>query len=294
MPLLGAHMSIAGGVHLAIDRIRQVRGQALQIFLKNQRQWETPALSEDAIARFKDLLKNTGMIPTAAHDSYLINLAAEDPLTAEKSVAAFAEELRRSESLGIRYLITHPGAHLGHGIEAGLERVVSNLDRAISLAEASTVNVLIETTAGQGTHLGSSFEEIAFILSLSKYGGSLGVCLDTCHVFAAGYDFRTEAAFNKTFSSFDRIIGLQRLRFFHLNDSKKGLGSRVDRHEHIGKGMIGLEGFRLLLTEPRFQKHPMVLETPKGKDLAEDKRNLRLLRSLVRTPSQPLGEVKVS
>jgi deoxyribonuclease-4 len=166
-------------------------------------------------------------------------------------------------------------------VEAGLERFVHNLDSAISLSRTRTVSVLIETTAGQGTNLGSSFEEISFILRQSKYRDRLGVCFDTSHAFAAGYDLRTPETYDATFSLFDQIIGLPRLKFFHLNDSKRPLGSRVDRHQHIGKGEIGLEGFRLLLNDPRFRQHPMVLETPKGKDLKEDKRNLKVLRSLI-------------
>ena len=217
----------------------------------------------------------------AAHDSYLINLAAPDQATVEKSVTAFADELVRAAALKIPFLITHPGSHRGQGVEAGLECFVRNLDSAISLSATSTISVLVESTAGQGTNLGSKFEEIAFILRESQYKDLLGVCFDTSHAFAAGYDFRTPETYEETFSLFDQIIGLRRLKFFHLNDSKRTLGSRVDRHEHIGKGEIGLKGFRLLLNDPRFQGHPMVLETPKGKDLKEDKKNLRVLRSLI-------------
>jgi deoxyribonuclease-4 len=281
VPLLGAHMSIAGGLHLAFNRIRKVKGEALQIFLSNQRQWKTPPLTPEMIEDF--LLhweKNHRMI-VAAHDSYLINLAAPDQTTAEKSVTAFTDELVRAASLKIPFLITHPGSHRGQGVEAGLKRFVHNLDSAISLSETRTVSVLIETTAGQGTNLGSKFEEISFILRESQYRDLLGVCFDTSHAFAAGYDLRTPETYLETFSLFDQIVGLQRLKFFHLNDSKRPLGSRVDRHEHIGKGEIGLKGFRLLLNDPRFRDHPMVLETPKGRDLKEDKRNLKVLRSLI-------------
>jgi deoxyribonuclease-4 len=281
MPLLGAHMSISGGLHLAFDRIGEVRGEALQIFTKNQKQWLASPLNEDVVKRFLQSWEESGRIPMAAHDSYLINLAAEAPDKCEKSVAAFAEELLRAERLRIPYLIMHPGAHVGSGVEVGLERFVVNLDRAFAISGTSGVTVVIETTAGQGSSLGSTFDEIAFILSSSRFGGRLGVCFDTCHAFAAGYDIRTEASYRETFSRFDAIIGLDRLRFFHLNDSKRGLGSRVDRHEHIGKGKIGRAGFRRLLNDPRFRHHPMVLETPKGKDLREDKENLRVLRSLL-------------
>lgn len=281
MPLLGAHMSIAGGLHLAFTRIQEVQGESLQIFLSNQRQWRTVPLTSQMVEDFRQQWKENGYMPVAAHDSYLINLAAPDPTTLEKSVAAFADELERAAALEIPFLITHPGSHRGAGVEAGLERFVENMDRAIIRSKTSTVMVLIENTAGQGTNLGSTFEEISFIISKSRYGEGLGVCFDTSHAFAAGYDIRTRVTYEDTLSRFDQIVGLEKLKFFHINDSKRPLGSRVDRHEHIGKGKIGLAGFRLLLNDPRFQHHPMVLETPKGKELEEDKANLRVLRSLI-------------
>jgi deoxyribonuclease-4 len=274
-------MSVAGGLHLAFTRIRKVKGEALQIFLSNQRQWKTPPLTAEMIAAFRLQWQKNHPIVVAAHDSYLINLAAPDQKIVEKSVHAFADELVRAAALKIPFLITHPGSHRGQGVEAGLERFVHNLDSAITLSQTSSVEVLIETTAGQGTNLGSKFEEIGSILRESQYRDRLGVCFDTSHAFAAGYDLRTPETYAETFSLFDRIIGLPRLKFFHLNDSKRPLGSRVDRHEHIGKGEIGLEGFRLLMNDPVFQSHPMVLETPKGKDLKEDRKNLRVLRSLI-------------
>jgi deoxyribonuclease-4 len=274
-------MSIAGGLHLAFARIREVQGEALQIFLSNQRQWQTVPLTSQMVEDFRQQWKENAYMPVAAHDSYLINLAAPDPTTLERSVAAFADELQQAAALGIPFLVTHPGSHRGEGVEAGLERFVANMDRAITRSKTSTVMVLIENTAGQGTNLGSTFEEISFIISESQYGDGLGVCFDTSHAFAAGYDIRTRATHEDTLSKFDQIIGLERLKFFHINDSKRPLGSRVDRHEHIGKGEIGLAGFRLLLNDPRFRQHPMVLETPKGKELKEDKKNLKVLRSLI-------------
>lgn len=281
MPLLGAHMSIAGGLHLAFRRIVEVQGEALQIFTRNERQWQVPPLSEEAVSLFHEQHRETGFMPVAAHDSYLINLAAVDPTTLEKSVVGFAAELQRAELLRIPYLIMHPGSHGGMGVEEGLEHFVDNLDRAMALSECSNVTVLLETTAGQGTNLGSRFEELAAILRASDFRHCLGICYDTCHTFAAGYDLRTREAYARTFSHFDETVGLENLKFFHLNDSRKGLGSHVDRHEHIGRGEIGLEAFRLLLNDPRFSDHPMVLETPKGKDLREDRENLAVLRSLI-------------
>ncbi|KPJ98388.1 MAG: endonuclease IV [Desulfobacterales bacterium SG8_35] len=283
MPLLGAHMSIEGGLHKAFERISLVRGESLQIFSKNQRQWRAPALSSSEVKQFSKAWEQWGKGPVAVHDSYLINLANPDAKKANRAVAAFADEISRAGRLGIPYLIMHPGSHVGAGVERGLAGLTANLDRALEQAEdAASVMVLLETTAGQGTGLGSSFEELAHVITHSSYSKRLGVCFDTCHAFAAGYNISTKAGYEKTFAAFDAIIGIERLKFFHLNDSKRELGSRVDRHEHIGKGEIGLKGFRLLMNDPRFAHHPMVLETPKGKDLKEDIANLKLLRSLLK------------
>lgn len=275
-------MSIAGGLHKAFDHIRRVNGQALQIFTKNQRQWQSAPLREKEIRLFLEKRRAWGRFPIASHDSYLINLATPKQELAQKSIIAFTDELIRAARLAIPFVIMHPGSHVGEGIESGLHQLTHNLDAAISCAkDTDKVTVLLETTAGQGTGLGSTFEEIAFIIDHSRYPERLGVCVDTCHIFAAGYDFRTQQTYKKTFSHFDRVIGLDRVKFFHINDSKKGLGSKVDRHEHIGKGEIGLGGFKLLLNDPRFKSHPMTLETPKGKDLAEDIENLAVLRTLI-------------
>lgn len=274
-------MSIEGGLHKAFERISFVKGKSLQIFSKNQRQWAAPPLTDLEIRQFKEAWEQWGEGPVGVHDSYLINLANPDPKKSNRAVGAFADEIERANLLDIPYLIMHPGSHVGSGIEAGLKQLTTNLDRAVDKAtEAQSVMVLLETTAGQGTGLGSSFEELAYIINNSGYGDRLGVCFDTCHAFAAGYDISTRKGYNKTFSDFDALIGLDRLKFFHLNDSKKGLGARVDRHTHIGKGKIGLTGFRFLMNDPRFTHHPMVLETPKGKNLKEDIENLGLLRSL--------------
>lgn len=281
MALFGAHMSIAGGRSRAFERISQVDGQALQIFTKNQRQWSAPDLSDKEIAAFAAAWQAWGNLPVAAHDSYLINLANPDKTAATRSINSFSHEISRCTQLHIPYLIMHPGSHLGSGIEIGLATLTANLDAAIEKAACQDVTILLETTAGQGTGLGTRFEEIASVLEHSRYRDQLGVCLDTCHAFAAGYDIRTPETYEQTFQEFDRHIGLSRLKFFHLNDSKKGLGSRVDRHEHIGQGTIGLAGFRLLVNEPRFADHPMVLETPKDKDLLKDKKNLAVLRGLL-------------
>ena len=274
-------MSIAGGLHQAFERLRKVRGEALQIFLFNQRQWRVPELTQDQVSRFLRAWEEGGFVPVAAHDSYLINLASPDDELRNRSIEAFAEELRRCKLLGIRYLVAHPGAHCGMGREAGIERFVLGLDKAMEMAEGEGVRVLIETTAGQGTSLGGSLGEISAILRGSRFGELLGVCIDTCHLFAAGFDLGKRDGYNATIDALQETIGLHRILWFHLNDSKGELGSRIDRHAHIGKGKMGLEAFRHLLNDPRFKDHPMVLETPKGKDLKEDRRNLRVLRSLL-------------
>jgi deoxyribonuclease IV len=281
MPRFGAHMSISGGPALAFDRLARIQGEALQIFTANQRQWLPKQPTPEEIEAFKTRRRQAPGIAVASHDSYLVNLASPKAETAAKSIAAFAEELRRCAALGVEYLVAHPGSHLGEGIEAGLRRCAANLDLAINQADTGKkVLVLLETTAGQGTNLGATFEELATIIAASRHSALLGVCYDTCHTFAAGYDIRSPEMYEKTMAEFDRVLGLRRLKFFHLNDAIKGLGSRIDRHTHIGLGEIGDQGFRNLVKDPRFADHPMVLETPKSDDLHEDRENLERLRRL--------------
>lgn len=280
MAVLGAHESVAGGLYKSFERIKSVGGEALQIFTRNQRQWKVPPLTDYDIELFSVAREQWGDYPIAAHDSYLINLASPKEEQAERSRLAFANELRRIEALDIPYLVTHPGSHLGEGVEAGIERYVANLDRAIEDAATEKGMVLLETTAGQGTNLGASFEELAAIIERSAHPDRLGVCYDTCHTFAAGYDIRTPETYADTFDRFDRLIGLDRLKFFHMNDTKNVFNSRKDRHEHIGQGEIGLDGFRNIMRDPRFAEVPKTLETPKDKDLKDDIRNLEVLRAL--------------
>lgn len=278
---LGAHMSVAGGLHLAIQRIRQVQGTALQIFTRNQRQWQAKPVSSQEARLFAEAWQQWGPYPIAAHASYLINLAAFDEGGRGKAVRALADEIERCQALAIPHLVLHPGSHGGAGVAAAIARVAASLDEAFALApQAARPLILLETTAGQGTALGGRFEELAAIRAASSKPARLGICLDSCHVFAAGYDLRDEAAYRRTMAEFGRHIGLEQLHFIHVNDSKKPLGSRVDRHEHIGRGEIGLEGFRLLMTDRRLARIPMTLETPKGEDLAEDCENMRILREL--------------
>lgn len=280
MPYLGAHESVSKGLHFAFDRISKVGGESLQIFTRNQRQWNPKPLQEEEIRQFLQTWEEHNYLMVTSHASYLINLASSKDDLRSKSVESFIGELHRCHELKIPYVVIHPGSHGGDGIEAGLERVVLSLDEAIDRA-CSDVKVLVETTAGQGTSLGSRFEELAYIRHESRFPEKIGVCLDTCHIFAAGYDIRSPEAYQHTIEEFNRLIGLEHLHFFHLNDSKKELGSRVDRHEHIGRGCIGLNGFKHLLNDLRFTEHPMTLETPKGEDLQEDIENLTTLRGLM-------------
>ncbi len=278
---LGAHMSVSGGLHLAIDRIKQVEGTALQIFSRNQRQWQAKPISSEEARLFKEAWQGWGNYPIATHASYLINLAAKTDEGQHKSVKALAGELVRTQALAIPYIVIHPGSHGGTGVEQGVKRVADSLDHAFALVpEASMPMILLETTAGQGTAMGARFEELAAIRSASSNPDCVGICLDTCHIFAAGYDISTQQGYATTMAEFDKIIGLEHLHFIHINDSKKPLDSRVDRHDHIGKGEIGLEGFRLLMTDKRLAHIPKTLETPKGEDLAEDRENLKILRGL--------------
>jgi len=278
--LLGAHESVSGGLHLAFARIASVGGESLQIFSRNQRQWHPAPLTAAEIADFKAARLETGNMIVASHASYLANLASIKEDVLAKSVDNFAAELQRCSELGIEYVVLHPGSHGGAGVEAGLARFVAGLDRAFEESGVEDIRVLAETTAGQGTGLGSTFAELAYILDNSRFSDLLGVCVDTCHIFAAGYELRTPAGYAATMDELARTVGLGRVNFFHLNDSKKPLASRVDRHEHIGEGEIGLDGFRNLLRDPRFVHLPMTLETPKSDSLAEDRENLRVLRSL--------------
>lgn len=280
MALFGAHESVAGGLHLAFERIERVGGESLQIFTRNQRQWKPKGLDEDEIREFRTAHTACAQMPVASHASYLLNLATGKKELLAKSLAALILEFERCHLLGVPYVVMHPGSHGGDGVEAGLVRFVAAMDQALEHGY-DDVMLLVETTAGQGTGLGSSFEELAYIRENTKFPERVGVCVDTCHIFAAGYDLRTAEAYEATISALEQKVGLVNVKFFHLNDSKKALGSRVDRHEHIGQGMIGLEGFRHLVNDQRFADMPMTLETPKGDDLAEDRENLATLRHLL-------------
>jgi deoxyribonuclease-4 len=271
--LLGAHESIAGGVEKALARGQEVGCDTIQIFVKTPNRWVSKPLAEENVVAFREAVAETGIWPVFAHSLYLINLATPDDALWEKSVAALVDDLERCEQLGL------PG--MGSGEEAGLARIVAGLDEAHARLPGYQVQVWLETTAGQGDHLGHRFEQLQAMIDGVRAPERLGICFDTAHAFAAGYELRTREGFDGTWAAFDRLLGLERLRAVHLNDSKRDLGSRVDRHEHIGQGLLGLEPFRFLLNDARFAGLPMTLETDKGPDLAEDKENLRVLRSLI-------------
>jgi deoxyribonuclease-4 len=283
-PLLGAHMSIAGGVGNALLLGKQVECQAIQIFTKSSRQWAAKPYTKDEIELFNFNRKETGITTVIAHDSYLLNLGSPDGALRKRSLAAFIDEIERCEVLGVSHLIAHPGAHMGAGEAEGIKTIARSLNEAHKACPGYDTRIALEITAGQGSCLGYRFEHIGRIFDATHENDRLRVCFDTEHAFAAGYDIRTREGYERTFSEFDDAIGVDRLAAFHLNDSKRELNSRVDRHEHIGKGQIGVEAFGLLLNDPRFHGLPMCLETPKGKDLKEDRENLTLLRSLIAKP----------
>jgi len=274
-------MSIAGGVDRAFDRALSVGCETMQIFTKSSNQWRARPFRDGEVERFHQLGRESGVWPVVAHDSYLINLASPDRALWSKSLEALVIELGRCAALGIRHLVIHPGAHRGAGEKAGLRRIADAINEAFERTHKMAVEIVLEITAGQGTSLGHRFEHLAQLVEWSTDKARMGVCFDTCHAVAAGYDFRTRQGYEATFREFDQVVGLDLLRVFHLNDSKRALGSRVDRHEQIGQGALGLEPFRMLLNDARFQHLPMILETPKGPDMQEDRENLAVLRSLM-------------
>ena len=278
---LGAHMSAAGGVDLAIVRAAELNMDSCQLFTKNANQWAAKPLDPAVVERFHEQKATAGVTNLVAHDSYLINVASPDPANWEKSRNALLIELQRCDLLGVPYLVSHPGAHMNSDLDEAIARVAEAINRINEDRPDGDTTLLIETTAGQGTTLGRSFEEIAAIIDQVEDKARIGVCFDTCHVFVAGYDIRDADSYNATMQQFDDIVGLEWLKVLHLNDAKKGLGSKLDRHAHIGEGELGLEAFRLLMNDPRFEGTPGVLETPKGDNNEEDARNMATLRGLV-------------
>ncbi len=282
MPILGAHMSIAGGYHKAVYQAHQRGCDCVQLFTKNNNQWRAKEITAEEAKKFRDALRETGITHPLAHDSYLINLASPDPVLRRKSIDAFVVELQRASLLGIPYVVTHPGAFTTSSERQGLRRVIQALDSIHRQAADLPAQCLLETTAGQGSSLGWRFEHLAAILDGVKNPDRLGVCFDTCHVFAAGYPLGTERDYRATMRQFDTTVGIKQIKAFHLNDSRRELGSHVDRHAHIGQGHMGLEPFVHLLADRRFRKIPMYLETPKEKQdgVDCDLINLKTLRNL--------------
>ena len=275
-------MSIAGGVDRAIERGASAGCDTVQIFLKNNMQWCGKKLTAAEARRFHAAQSGKQIQPVFAHSCYLINLAAVNERFHRLSVRAMVDEVQRADALGVPFIVMHPGSHLGAGEVVGLRKVAGSLDEIFRATARSTVKIALETTAGQGTNLGYRFEHLAEIIAQSRFPDRLAVCVDTCHIFAAGYDIRTPRGYGKTMKLLEQTIGRDRVIAFHLNDSKTPLGSRVDRHEHIGKGHIGLAGFRSVVRDRRWRGVPMVLETPKSEDLHEDVINLRVLRKLAK------------
>lgn len=280
-PFVGAHQSIAGGVHTAFERAARAGCRALQVFTKNASQWRARPLAAEDIANYKTAASKSTIVGVVAHSSYLINLCARDAGLLERSRIAFVDELERCEALGIPYLNFHPGSHTGAGEAEGLKRIIESLDWAHDRTKGVRVLSVLETTAGQGTSIGHRFEQLHAVIDGVENRDRMAVCIDTCHIFAAGYDISSEEGYVRTMRDFGDVIGFDRLVAIHANDSKKGLGSHVDRHEHIGKGAIGRRGFRCLMRDERLQGIPKILETPKGEDLKEDRMNLGVLRKLL-------------
>lgn len=277
----GAHLPTAGGLHKALTGGAGMECDTVQLFTASPRQWKSAPLKPEAIHAFRRAVDATGLFPLVAHDSYLINLATSDEALLEKSRQAFLEEMTRAEALGLDYLVTHMGAHTGAGAAAGIEQLCRSLDWLHEQLPGARVQVALETTAGQGTTLGATFDEFAQIFAGVREPERLRVCLDTCHVFVAGYDLRTPETVAATLDAFDAVIGLPRLCCIHANDAQKGLGSRVDRHAHIGQGMIGDAGFAALLSDPRLPSDlPVIVETPDAE--TEHRRNVWRLRQLAR------------
>lgn len=287
MPPFGSHLSIAGGYYRAADSAAALGMDCVQIFTKNNNQWRAAPLTDEHTGRFALAVKTASLSEVVAHNSYLINLASPDDVLWQKSIDALVIELERAHRLGIRDVVAHPGAHCDTGEEIGLARIAAGLDQVLSRTSSIPTRVALETTAGQGSCLGHRFEHLAAIMRQCRHADRLTVCLDTCHLFAAGYPLAPKRKYLATIRELDRVVGIERVVAIHMNDSKRPFGSRVDRHEHIGRGFLGREPFAHFIADRRFRRTPMILETPKGIDPATgrewDRLNLRVLRRLGRS-----------
>jgi deoxyribonuclease IV len=280
--IIGAHFSIAKGLHEALFTAKSYGCNAMQMFTKNATTWKERVVTEKEIELFEQAKRETGIDAIAAHSSYLINIASPDEKKHEMSVHALKQELIRSSALRIPYCILHPGAHMDDGMDAGIQKIADSINDIFEQITGDNTRLLLETTAGMGSSIGHTFEQLARIIEKIKRRNRIGVCLDTCHIFAAGYDIRTEAAYHQTIDTFASVLGLDALYAIHFNDSKKDINSRVDRHEHLGKGFIGLPAFEFFLNDSRFFHIPKILETPKGNEKEDwDERNLEVIRNLV-------------
>jgi deoxyribonuclease IV len=289
--LVGAHVSTRGGLPTAFARATAIGASAVALFTKSSNQWKAKPLTDDDVAAFAAARDASSIRPLIAHASYLINLATTNPDFHEKSIAAMIDELQRAERLGVSAVVLHPGAHMGAGTESGIDQIACSLDRIHREIPGCRTFTLLETAAGQGSCVGRTFDELGAIRRLVDEKRRVGVCVDTCHVFSAGYEIRTRDGYERTIQSLDRAVGIEHVGAFHLNDSKKGLGSRVDRHQHIGEGEIGLEAFGFLLNDPRFTGIPKVIETPKPTELDHDIANLGRLRALIGEKQRSLRKV---
>ncbi|MCK4265015.1 deoxyribonuclease IV [Candidatus Babeliales bacterium] len=279
-PLIGAHISIAGGYYKSIERAESIGCSTMQIFTKSNRTWFGKKITDEEANKFKETLKRSNLSEIMVHSAYLINLAAQNTELRNKSVEALGEELERCQKLGIKYLVLHPGAHVGAGEEEGIKKISEGLDQVFKKIPGPT-QILLETAAGQGTNLGYTFEQLEQIYKQCKNKQRLGICLDTCHVFAAGYDISTEKGYKNTIKEFIKIIGIHKLKAIHLNDSKTKLNARIDRHEKLGKGNIPLKTFEWIMKDQKFKEIPKILETPIIKDaLKEYEIELKLLNKL--------------
>ena len=280
-PLLGAHMSTSGGVHTAFARGTSIGCTTMQVFVKNNNRWNAPRLNEQEIQSYKTEEANVAIAPVVAHAAYLINLCAVNASVLNNSRRAFVDELHRCEAFGIKALVFHPGAHMGTGEKEGIKRIAESLNVIHQQSESCRVLSTLESTAGQGTTVGYRFEHLQSIINLVEQKDRMAICLDTCHLYASGYDIGSAEGWNDCIGEFNDVVGLDRLVAIHVNDSKRELGSRVDRHEHIGKGRIDLRGFAAMMNDARLTGIPKILETPKSEDMHEDGENMRVLRSLV-------------
>ncbi len=278
----GAHESISGGMFTALERGKIATCDTIQMFNKGNNQWKAKKLEKEEVDKYFKAIEDTGVTVSTSHTSYLINIASPDKKLAGISLNSLKEEMERCNLLKIPNLVMHPGSHVGTGEEEGIKRISANLNKLFDELDNNNVVLLLETTAGQGSHLGYTFEQIAAMIDGVDDKAHIGVCIDTCHIFSAGYPISDPKDYKATMKKFDDVVGLDKLKIIHMNDSMKGFGEKKDRHEHIGKGKIGIEAFRNIVNDPKLKKVPMILETHKEEDLKDDIENLKVLRSLVK------------